>query len=103
MIAHEFAENDDGTLRGMLVHVQAPDRITVWTGTLDVAAARKPSSELEAQDFSARSVVHFIAWEQARSYYAGSRYAPMIDGLKQRMVRFSTLPASLPVSGTGSS
>ena len=101
MIAHEFAEDDDGTLHGMLVHVQAPDRITVWTGLLDAGAARKPSMELEAQDFSARSVVHFIAWEQARSYYAGSRYAPMIDGLKKRMLRFSTLPPSLPSGDAG--
>jgi hypothetical protein len=93
-VAHDFIENDDGTLRGVLVHVQAADRIAVWTGGIDPVAARKPSVELDAQDFSARTVVHFVAWEHARAYYAGSPYARMIESLRQRMVRFSTIPAS---------
>ena len=91
---HEVAAGDDGLVRGARVQVQAAGRIEVWTGMVDAGVAKAGTATLEASDFRERAVVHFIDWEQACAYYRDTPFAGLVDALRHRVLRMSTLPRS---------
>lgn len=93
-LEHVSATDDEGILRGVRVRVVAGEGITVWAGILDPAAVNKLSCDISAGDFSARTVVHFVSWHSVQAYYAGTRFSSLIDSIKQRTLRFSTIPSS---------
>ncbi|MBN8481822.1 MAG: hypothetical protein J0L88_09565 [Xanthomonadales bacterium] len=91
---HEVTTGDDGVLRGMRVELQAPDRIAVWTGVVDPTFARSTANALDAADFRERSVVHFIGWDQIQAFYSDTPFAELVETLRERVIRLSTLPRS---------
>ena len=95
-LEHGSATDDEGTLRGVRVRVVAGEGITVWAGILDPDAVNKRSRDISAGDFNARTVVHFVGWPSVQSYYAGTPFASLIDSIRQRTLRFSTILPSAP-------
>lgn len=93
-LEHVSATDSAGTLRGVRVRVVAGEGITVWAGILDPDAVEKPSRDISAADFSARTVVHFVGWHSVQAYYAGTPFASLVDSIRQRTLRFSTIPSS---------
>lgn len=93
-VEHDVAVEADGTVVGVRIRIAQGEGITVWAGELVPGAEDKPGSQIEASDFSKRTVVHFVSWDSVQNYYEDSRYATLVDSIRAKTLRFSTVPRS---------
>ncbi len=87
----DFAVDAEGKLRGVVVRIVQGEGIVVWAGELEEHARQKASVEIQASDFVMRSVVHFVNWSSVQSYYANTPFANLLESIRARTLRFSTV------------
>lgn len=87
----EVATGEDGIVRGARVQVLGKDRIAVWTGRVDPSLAPSAAARTDELELRDRSVVHFIAWDQALAYYRDTPFASLVASLRQRALKLTTM------------
>lgn len=98
-VEHDFTVDSAGKVQSVRVRVVQGEGIIVWAGELDAMAKDKPSDKIEPSDFVKRTVVHFVNWSSVRDFYEGTPFASLIESIRGRTLRFSTVPTS--ASNTG--
>lgn len=93
-VEHDFAVDSDGTVHALRIRVVQGEGIIVWAGEFAPGAKDKTAVEIEASDFLKRTVVHFVSWKSVQDFYDDTRFAPLLDSIRSRTLRFSTVQAT---------